>query len=217
MAEIRVIIADDDPLVRLALAHLVTRDGDVRVIGEADDGQQTLDLIEKDQPDVVMMDIQMPVLDGIEATEAITKRWPDIRVLAVTTLDSRETVLPMLAAGAAGYMLKDSSAEAITDALRQVHAGESSLSPQITALLVQHVRASSVVPPTGDLPQLTDRESQVLHQLSLGMSNSEMAESLNVSEGTIKAHLGSIMSKWNVRDRVQVLVAAARAGLVDFS
>ena len=137
-------------------------------------------------------------------------------MLAVTTLDTRETVLPMLSAGASGYMLKDSSAEEIVTALRQAHQGESSLSPRIAAMLVKHVRDAKHSSADG-LEPLTDRENEVLQKLAEGMSNAEMAETLHVSEGTIKAHLGSIMSKWQVRDRVQVLVTAARAGLVEFA
>lgn len=217
MAEIRVLITDDDPLVRVALSHFVSRDPDITVIGEAESGAEALEMVEALQPDIVMMDVQMPIMGGIEATEILTQRWPEIRVLAVTTLDTRETVLPMLGAGATGYMLKDSSADEIITALRQAYEGESSLSPRIAAMLVQHVRSASPAGNTGDLATLTDRESQVLQHLALGMSNAEMSNALHVSEGTIKAHLGSIMSKWNVRDRVQVLVTAARAGLVDFS
>lgn len=217
MTEIRVLITDDDPLVRVALSHFVSRDPEINVIAEADNGRQAIELVESLQPDVVMMDVQMPEMGGIEATEEIKKRWPEIRVLAVTTLDTRETVLPMLSAGATGYMLKDSSADEILHALKQAYEGESSLSPRVAAMLVEHVRSAGPVGGTGELAALTDRESEVLNSLASGMSNAEMASALHVSEGTIKAHLGSIMSKWNVRDRVQVLVTAARAGLVSFS
>lgn len=164
-----------------------------------------------------MMDIQMPEMGGIEATEIITSRWPQVRVLAVTTLDNRENALPMLSAGATGYMLKDSSAEEILHALHQASIGESSLSPRVAAMLIQHVRGTLPVHSRVEAAALTDRESEVLQQLALGLSNAEMAAALHVSEGTIKAHLGSIMQKWNVRDRVQVLITAARAGLVDFT
>lgn len=217
MGEIRVLITDDDPLVRVALSHFVSRDPEITVIGEAESGLEAIEMVERHQPDIVMMDIQMPGMNGIEATEAIISRWPDVRVLAVTTLDTRETVIPMLSAGASGYMLKDSSADEILTALRQAHEGTSSLSPRIAAMLVKHVRSANTVGVSGELTALTERESEVLKHLAQGMSNAEMAGALHVSEGTIKAHLGSIMSKWHVRDRVQVLVTAARAGLVDFT
>lgn len=217
MSELRVLITDDDPLVRVALSHFVSRDPEMVVVGEASDGAEAIAEIERNQPDLVMMDVQMPGMDGIEATEQIITRWPHIHVLAVTTLDTRETVIPMLSAGATGYMLKDSSADEILAALRQAHEGTSSLSPRIAAMLVKHVRSSSSIgPQPGELVALTERESEVLNHLARGMSNAEMARALHVSEGTIKAHLGAIMSKWSVRDRVQVLVKAAKAGLVDF-
>jgi DNA-binding NarL/FixJ family response regulator len=218
MDEIRVLMTDDDPLVRVALKHFVSRAPEITVVAEAENGFEAIEAYERYQPDIVMMDVQMPGMGGIEATGEITSRWPDACVLAVTTLDGRDTVLPMLSAGASGYMLKDSSADEIVSALRQAHQGTSSLSPRIAAMLVQHVRdAKQGGSGVGELEALTERETEVLTHLALGMSNAEMSESLHVSEGTVKAHLGSIMSKWHVRDRVQVLVAAARAGLVDFN
>jgi DNA-binding NarL/FixJ family response regulator len=217
MDEIRVLITDDDPLVRVALTHFVSRAPEIKVIAEAENGVEAIAAVERYQPDIVMMDVQMPIMGGIEATGEITSRWPDTCVLAVTTLDGRETVLPMLSAGASGYMLKDSSADEIVSALRQAHQGTSSLSPRIAAMLVKHVREAKPSTAAGELDALTERETEVLEQLARGMSNAEIADALHVSEGTVKAHLGSIMSKWHVRDRVQVLVAAARAGLVSYS
>ena len=128
MSEIRVLIVDDDPLVRSALSHFVSRGSDVTVIGQAESGREALEFLEHDRPDVVMMDVQMPEMNGIEATAAIAERWPEVRVLAVTTLDGSDTVLPMLSAGASGYLLKDSSAESILAGVREVHSGASSLS-----------------------------------------------------------------------------------------
>lgn len=216
MDEIRVLITDDDPLVRLALKQFIARAPEITVVGEAENGFEAIDAIETLNPDIVMMDVQMPGMGGIEATGHITARWPEVLVLAVTTLDSHDTVIPMLNAGATGYMLKDSSPDEIVSALRQAHQGTSSLSPRVAAMLVQHVRDGK---PASDssVETLTARETEVLEKLALGMSNSEIAESLHVSEGTVKAHLGGIMTKWQVRDRVQVLITAARAGLVSFS
>lgn len=217
MEEIRVLITDDDPLVRVALSHFVSRAPEITVIAEATNGFEAIEAVERLQPDIVMMDVQMPGMGGIEATAEITARWPGTCVVAVTTLDGRDTVIPMLSAGASGYMLKDSSAEEIVSALRQAHQGTSSLSPRIAAMLVQHVRDAKTTGAAGELEALTDREHDVLDYLAQGMSNAEIAQALHVSEGTVKAHLGGIMSKWHVRDRVQVLVTAARAGLIDFS
>ena len=210
------LITDDDPLVRLALKQFIARAPEIIVVGEAENGFEAIEAIDKLHPDIVMMDVQMPGMGGIEATGKITSRWPDVLVLAVTTLDSRDTVLPMLNAGASGYMLKDSSPDEIVSALKQAHQGTSSLSPRIASMLVQHVRDAQHTP-VSTLEGLTTRETEVLNKLASGMSNSEIADSLHVSEGTVKAHLGGIMTKWQVRDRVQVLVTAARAGLVDFS
>ncbi|CAG7602454.1 response regulator [Leucobacter soli] len=217
MAEIRVLLTDDDPLVRIALKHFLSRDPGIEVIAEAESGFEAIETVERLQPDVVLMDVQMPGMNGIEATTEISARWPEVRVLAVTTLDSSDTVLPMLSAGAAGYMLKDSSAEEIVSALHQAYQGSSSLSPRIASMLVKHVRDTKPAELGSELEALTERESEVLQSLSQGMSNAEMAQALHVSEGTVKAHLGRIMSKWQVRDRVQILVTAARAGLVDFT
>ncbi|MFF1539060.1 response regulator [Microbacterium sp. NPDC058269] len=217
MQEIRVVIVDDDPLVRSALSHFVSRDPEITVVAQAEDGLEAIATVEREQPDVVMMDVQMPEMDGIEATGVIAERWPHVRVLAVTTLDGSDTVLPMLSAGASGYLLKDSSADDIVTGVREVHSGASSLSPRIASMLIKHVRDSTpVAADAAALEPLTDREIEVLHCLAQGMSNAEIAKALIVSEGTVKAHLGRMMSKWHLRDRVQILVTAAHAGLVSF-
>ncbi|MFD7871912.1 MULTISPECIES: response regulator [unclassified Microbacterium] len=217
MQEIRVVIVDDDPLVRSALSHFVSRAPEITVVAQAEDGREALTTVEREKPDVVMMDVQMPEMNGIEATAAIAQRWPDVRILAVTTLDGSDTVLPMLSAGASGYLLKDSSAEDIVTGVREVFAGQSSLSPRIASMLIRHVRDSTPAATAADaLEPLTDREEEVLQCLAKGMSNAEIAKALIVSEGTVKAHLGRMMSKWHLRDRVQILVTAAHAGLVTF-
>ncbi|AZS48452.1 MULTISPECIES: response regulator [Microbacterium] len=217
MQEIRVVIVDDDPLVRSALSHFVSRDPEITVVAQAEDGVEAIATVEREQPDVVMMDVQMPEMDGIEATGVIAERWPHVRVLAVTTLDGSDTVLPMLSAGASGYLLKDSSADDIVTGVREVHSGASSLSPRIASMLIKHVRDSTpVAADAAALEPLTEREVEVLHCLAQGMSNAEIAKALIVSEGTVKAHLGRMMSKWHLRDRVQILVTAAHAGLVSF-
>lgn len=219
MAEIRVLLVDDDPLVRSALAHFLTREEGTTVVAEAGDGRDALDQIGRHRPDVVLMDVRMPRMDGIDATAQIAQRWPDVRVLAVTTFDTVDTVLPMLHAGASGYLLKDSPAEEIVAGVRRVHEGTTSLSPRIAALLVEHVRERERPPSAGTraLEPLTDREGDILRCLARGMSNAEIAAELIVSEGTVKAYLGRIMTKWGVRDRVQIIVAAARAGLIAFT
>ncbi len=214
--DIRVLIADDDPIVRFALSQIVSMVDGLAVVGEAEHGAEAVDLCSKLSPDVVMMDVQMPIMGGVEATGIITSEQPNTKVLAVTTLDTSDAVLEMLAAGATGYLLKGSTKDELATAVRQVHAGDSSLSPRVAALLVEHVRTNTAPPArTNQLPELTDRETEVLEHLAQGQSNAEMAREMFVSEGTIKAHLGHIMAKWNVRDRVQLLITAARAGLID--
>jgi DNA-binding NarL/FixJ family response regulator len=219
MAEIRVLLVDDDPLVRSALAHFLTREEGTAVVAEAGDGRDALDQVGRHRPDVVLMDVRMPRMDGIDATAQIAERWPDVRVLAVTTFDTVDTVLPMLHAGASGYLLKDSPADEIVAGVRRVHEGTTSLSPRIAALLIDHVRERERPTPAGApaLEPLTDREGAILRCLARGMSNAEIAAELIVSEGTVKAYLGRIMTKWGVRDRVQIIVAAARAGLIAFT
>ncbi len=218
MQKIRVVIVDDDPLVRVALVRFVTRDPDIEVVAEAGSGPAALEAVARHLPDIVMIDVQMPHMDGIETTAAITASRPDVRVLAVSIFDTTEKILQMLRAGASGYLLKDSSADEIVAGLRQVHGGTSSLSPRIASRLIEHVRESKPRTSTrpADLDALTEREHDVLAHLARGMSNAEIAGALFVSEGTIKANLGRIMTKWQVRDRVQLLITAARAGLVDF-
>src|SRR5690606_21004521 len=134
MSEIRVLLVDDDPLVRSALSHFVSRGPEIEVVGQAENGLEAIAFLEHHTADVVMMDVQMPEMNGIEATAAITARWPQVRILAVTTLEGSETVLPMLSAGASGYLLKDSSAETILEGVREVHSGASSLSPRIASM-----------------------------------------------------------------------------------
>lgn len=217
MTQIRVVIADDDPLVRTALSHFLSRDSNISVAAQAEDGARAVIAVAEHQPDVVLMDVQMPGMNGIAATAEISSRWPSVRVLAVTTFEKPETIVPMLLAGAAGYVLKDSSVSEILDGVRRVHEGASPLSPRVAAMLIDHMRNDSSPPtkPSPRLEKLTDREAEVLEKLAAGMSNAEIAEALIVSEGTVKAHLGRIMAKWHVRDRVQILIAASRAGLVD--
>ncbi|WP_309067467.1 response regulator transcription factor [Microbacterium sp.] len=217
MTQIRVVIADDDPLVRTALAQFLSRGPDLSVVAQAEDGASAVAAVAEHRPDVVMMDVQMPGMNGIDATAEIGARWPSVRVLAVTTFETPETILPMLRAGAAGYVLKDSSVNEILDGVRHVHEGASSLSPRVAAMLIDHMKkdSSAATSPPPPLEKLTDREADVLQKLARGMSNAEIADALIVSEGTVKAHLGRIMAKWHVRDRVQILIAASKAGLVD--
>jgi len=212
---IRVVVVDDDPLVRRALSQFLVADADIEVVGVAADGHEACDAVDRLLPDVVVMDLHMPKMDGGEATERITRKWPATRVVAMTSLGSVEDILPLLDAGASGYLLKDSEPESIRAAVRTAHQGTSVLSADVVTALVASVRASrpgNIVLPVEQ--ELTERELEVVEHLAHGLSNSEIARELCIGERTVKAHLSSIMTKWESRDRVQVLIKASRMGIV---
>lgn len=214
---ISVVVADDEALVRRALTVFLQDDSGINVIGDVADGREAVRAAATLQPDVMIMDLQMPVMDGIAATAEISAAWPSVRVLAVTTFGQRDLIVSALRAGASGYLLKDSEPAAIAAAVRAVHQGSAVLSPQVTeALLAASSRGGHPEPVAlASHERLSERERDVVTLLARGASNSEMATTLHISEGTVKSHMSSIMTKWGVRDRVQVLVRAARNGLVD--
>jgi DNA-binding NarL/FixJ family response regulator len=213
-----VAIVDDDKLVRRALTVFLEDSDDIEVVGEAVDGVDGVALVQELTPDVVLLDMQMPRMGGVEAATEITARAPGTRVLAITTFGTIERILPMLRAGAAGYLLKDAEPEAIIEAVRLVHAGAAALSPAITARLIESAQDGEVQP-SDELvggQQLSEREKEIVTHLALGRSNSEIARAIHVSESTVKTHLSNIMTKWEVNNRVQILIRAARSGLVRF-
>lgn len=211
-------IVDDDKLVRRALTVFLDEADDIEVVGEASDGLSGITLVQTTRPDIVLLDMQMPRMGGVQAAIEITATRPETRVLAITTFGSVDMILPMLRAGAAGYLLKDAEPEAIVEAVRLVHAGVAALSPAITARLIETAQ-NGEVEMTKEFPsghQLSDREQEVLAHLALGHSNAEIARTIHVSESTVKTHVSNIMTKWDVSNRVQILVRAARGGLVRF-
>jgi DNA-binding NarL/FixJ family response regulator len=215
---IRLLIADDQELVRIGFRlFLETQDG-FEVVGEAADGEEAVARARELHPDVILMDIRMPRVDGIEAIARLAREQlePPPRVLVLTTFDLDEYVFGALRAGAAGFLLKDAPREQLIQAIRVVHAGEALLSPSVTRRLVEDYarRGAPVPPPDVVLRDLTPREREVLVLVARGLSNGEVAERLIVSEATVKSHVGSILLKLGLRDRVQAVVLAYESGIV---
>jgi DNA-binding NarL/FixJ family response regulator len=213
---ISVLLADDQALVRAGFRLIVDLEPEMEVVGEADDGRQAVELARELRPNVVLMDIRMPSLDGIEATRRLACAGTETRVLVLTTFDLDEYVYEAMRAGASGFLLKDVPREQLVAGIRIVAGGESLLAPAITRRLVeQFVRRpppGAAVPP--GLEELSDRELEVLRHLAGGMSNAEIAEALFVGDATVKTHVAHILQKLDLRDRVQAVVFAYEAGLV---
>lgn len=208
-------IVDDEELIRQALRVFVDKDAEMSVVGEASNGAQAITEAERIRPDVVLMDIHMPVLDGVNATARLTADDPAIKVLAVTTFSSERHVVAALRAGASGYLVKDTPPKAIIQAVRDAHEGRFVLSPHISRELVRAVRtASHGTNGAGQRAELTPREESIVRLLARGLSNFEIAGELFLAEATVKSNLRRIMIKWDVRDRVQVLIKAAETGVV---
>ncbi|MFV4912918.1 response regulator transcription factor [Microbacterium lacticum] len=213
---IRVIIVDDESLVRAALRVFLESSDGFELVGEADNGADAITLVRATQPDVVLMDVQMPIMDGIEATQRLTREFPGLKIVALTTFSTDRVIVPMLSAGASGFLVKDTSPDRILDAARLAHEGGYVLSPRVAKELVTSVQsgAASATRELGRDEELTERELEVVTLLAQGMSNAEIAAAMYVSEATVKSHLGRITAKWGVRDRIQVLIRATQLGLV---
>ncbi len=214
MTDIRVLIVDDQQLVREGIASLLDIQEGVSVIGTAADGQQAVNQAAKQRPDVILMDIRMPKMDGIQATERIQVILPDCKILMLTTFDDEEYIVRSLRAGANGYLLKDIPVAELAQAVRLTYAGISQLAPSIAGMLIDRLTPASSDQRPEDIPtSLTDRELQVLRLLGTGASNKEIAQELYLSEGTVKNHVSSILSQLGLRDRVQAALYAIRHGL----
>ncbi|WP_203231382.1 response regulator [Nocardioides caldifontis] len=213
----RVLLVDDQALVRAGFRLILEAQDDLEVVAEAADGAQALALAEEHGPDVVLMDIRMPVLDGIEATRRLVASQPGSRVLVLTTFDLDEYVYDALLAGASGFLLKDVSRDELVSAVRVVAAGEALLAPTVTRrLLADFVRSRPPAAPTPSpgVAGLTAREQETLELLARGMSNAEIAARFVVSENTVKTHVGNVLMKLGLRDRVHAVVYAYEHGLV---
>jgi DNA-binding NarL/FixJ family response regulator len=219
MDHIRVLIVDDQPLMAEALAVFVNSSEGMVCAGVAPNGKVGIGLVGSHRPDVVLMDLEMPVMGGVEAMEVLSREHPTIPVIAMTTFNAQEHVVAALRAGAAGYLVKDMGPAEITDAIRRVHSGDAVLAPSIAQALVRSVREGPRARSAGEpLPvALTDREHEVLGLLARGLNNAEIAQRIHFSEASVKAHMTQIMGKLGVRDRVQALIRASQLGLVDLS
>jgi DNA-binding NarL/FixJ family response regulator len=215
MEQVSVLIADDQALVRAGFRSILEAQPGMRVVGEAADGRDAVALARVRHPDVVLMDIQMPDIDGLEATRRIVEADDSIAVLMLTTFDLNEYVYEALRAGASGFLLKDVLPEDLIAAVRVVAAGDGLIAPTITKRLIEQFArtAPSTTPPAG-LEELTPREVEVLTLVARGLSNGEIAEELVISEATVKTHVKRVLGKLGARDRVQAVVAAYEAGLV---
>jgi DNA-binding NarL/FixJ family response regulator len=213
---IRVMIVDDQALVRAGFAMLVRSQPDLAVVAECADGQQCLDILRSVPADVVLMDVRMPRMDGIEATRVIVERDCATKVLVLTTFDLDEYAFTALRAGASGFLLKDAPPEDLLAAIRTVHAGDAVIAPSTTRRLVEtYVRSAPVARALVDrTTALTEREREVWVAIANGLTNSEIAEALFVSETTVKTHVGHILAKTGVRDRVALVVLAYQTGAV---
>ena len=214
---IRVVVADDQQIVRAGFAALLDTRDDIEVVGTAADGEEAVRVCREQRPDVVLMDIRMPAIDGIEATRRLGEDGEQApKVIVLTTFDLDEYVYDALGAGASGFLLKDVTAETLFDAVRVVAAGEALLDPSVTRRLVaEFARLRPTLPPRPDaLSELTPREVEVLRLVAEGMSNGEIAERLVVSDETVKTHVSRILSKLHLRDRTQAVVVAYESGLV---
>jgi DNA-binding NarL/FixJ family response regulator len=212
---IRVVIVDDQSLVRAGFRMVLSSQQDLAVVGEAGDGAEALRLLAHTPADVVVMDIRMPVMDGVEATRRLCAAETGPRVLVLTTFDTDEDAFAALQAGASGFLLKNVPPEELLAAIRVVASGESVVAPRITRRLLDRF-AGQLAPPQDDrrLSALTEREREVLLLVAQGMSNAEIAEKLYVAEATVKTHVGRILTKLDLRDRVQAVVLAYETGLV---
>jgi DNA-binding NarL/FixJ family response regulator len=216
-AGIRVVLVDDQALVRTGLAMIVDAQDDMRVVGEAADGSQALDVVAVTPCDVVLMDVRMPTMDGVAATRELLRRATrPPKVLVLTTFDLDEHAFAALRAGASGFLLKDAPAEEVLAAIRTVHAGDAVIAPSTTRRLLEHVAADLPTPLAEDdaISALTSREREVMTEIARGATNAEIAARLYLAEPTVKTHVGRILAKLGLRDRVHIVIRAYESGLI---
>ena len=206
---IRILIADDHAVVRQGLKMFLGLDPEIEILGEAGDGKKAIEMARQLQPDIVLMDLLMPVLGGVEATAIIRREMPDVEVIALTSVLEDKSVVDAVRAGAIGYLLKDTESDDLIRAIKAAAAGQVQLSPKAAARLMREVR-------TPDNPEtLTDRETDVLRLLAMGQSNKEIAQTLSIGEKTVKTHVSNVLAKLSVTSRTQAALYAVRIGLVE--
>jgi len=206
---IRILIADDHAVVRQGLKMFLGLDPEIEILGEAGDGKKAIEMARQLQPDIVLMDLLMPVLGGVEATATIRREMPDVEVIALTSVLEDKSVVDAVRAGAIGYLLKDTESDELIRAIKAAAAGQVQLSPKAAARLMREVR-------TPDNPEtLTDRETDVLRLLAMGQSNKEIAQTLSIGEKTVKTHVSNVLAKLGVTSRTQAALYAVRIGLVE--
>lgn len=211
---IRVVIVDDQFVVCEGLRGILGATSNIQIVGEAYDGSQALEVIEETQPDVVLMDLKMPVMNGVQATLAVRERWPDIRVLVLTTYDSDEWVFDAIRAGASGYLLKDTPRTEMIAAIEETAAGKTVVDSDVAGKLFSHISQISPAPASALVAELSAREIDVLKLLARGLTNADIAARLYLSEGTVRNHVSSILAKLDVADRTQAALLALRHGLI---
>ncbi len=212
---IDVVLVDDQAMLRTGIGLILETEDDIRVVGQAADGAEAVDVVRRLTPDVVLMDVQMPVLDGIAATRRLVEAQVSSRVVILTTFERDDLIVDALRAGASGFVLKNAPAEQLVDAVRTVAAGDALLGPSVTRRLVERFASSGVVSRRDDLlAPLTGREREVLTHVAHGRTNAEVAAELHLGEATIKTHLSRVLHKLGLRDRVHAVVFAYEVGLV---
>ncbi len=213
---VRVLVVDDDKLMRAGLRAVFSSDDQIEVVGEAGDGRAAIDSARRLAPDVILMDVRMPEMDGITATREVLRESPEARVVIVTTFEEDDYVFGALAAGASGFLLKRTGPEELIDAIKTVAAGDALLSPSVTRRVIERMARDVPVDGAdeGRLAELTDRERQVLELLAAGLTNAEIAGRLVIEESTVKTHVKRVLMKLGLRDRVQAVIFAYETGVI---
>jgi len=209
----KVIICDDQAIVRDGLAMLLKLEPDIDIVGSAEDGAEAVEMVAEKEPDLILMDLKMPIMNGVEATRQIVAKYPEVKVLVLTTYADDEWVFDAIQAGASGYLLKDTPREELIKAVRGTVAGKTYVDPSVAGKVLEQVSSRQIQPATLITAKLTQREVEVLRLLAKGSSNADIADRLSLSDGTVRNHVSAILSKLGVSDRTQAAVIAIQHGL----